>query len=431
MQRRNAGKVLVVYTLEPWDHALTYLRYRAPAEMLGWKVLNGRTGEVVHFDLIRESDLVLIQRVFPHWRAAYQRVVEEARSLRKPVIYEIDDLLIALPSDHPCVDWYRPALEDILIGSMQADRVVVSSKSLRQIFSIFNQDTQLWPAYLPDNMWRLREIKPSNGKSLRIGYMGGITHVPDLDSIVPVLNRLVEEWNDRIELHFWGCKPSGQLKGNVFVHYIEEKIDYREFIATFSEAQADIWIAPLQDSIFNRCKSSIKYWEYAAVGGAGVFSNLEPYREIVESEQNGFLAADRQDWYAILTRLITDSALRSSIARNAGKTLERYGRMSLHLKEWEEIYTTARSKADLIHPRSPIQEAFLRFAEQLRERSEEKEGVIRRLGGELESQKQHIQQLELRSRYLDAVLNSRSWRLIQSVGKIRRLLFGWPEVSRD
>lgn len=425
MSQKNNKKVLVVYTLEPWDHALTYLRYRAPAEFLGWDVIKGREDGLVYTDPIREADFVLIQRVFPHWRDSFLKVIEEARSFQKPVLYEIDDLLIALPSDHPCVDWYRPVLEDCLLGMMAADRVVVSSELLRRIFSIFNHDIKLWPSFLPDNLWKLpTEAKPSDGKHLRIGYMGGRTHVPDLDSIAPVLNRLVDEWGDKIEFHFWGCKPSKPIDGNVVVHYLEEKIDYREFIATFSEARADIWLAPLQDSLFNRSKSSIKYWEYAAVGGVGVFSNLEPYQQVVRNKQNGFLASDHQDWYVILTTLITDTSLRSSIGAMVSRTLAENGRMSLHVREWEEIYTTTRVKKDRTDSQMMTEKALLRFAEQLRERSEEKDETIRKLSQDIDRYKSYIQHLELRSQHLDAILSSRSWRLIQFIGKIRNFLFG-------
>lgn len=421
---KDNKKTIVVYTLEPWNHALTYLRYRAPAECLGWEVIQGREEGVVHIDPIREADIVLIQRVFPHWREPYRKVLEEARSRQKPVIYEIDDLLIALPSEHPCVEWYLPALEDILLGAIEADRVVVSSELLLEIFSIFNSDIKLWPAYLPDTHWKLGDTDTATENRVRIGYMGGRTHIPDLDSISPVLNRIGEEWGDKVEFHFWGCKPSEEIIGNVIVHYLEEKIDYREFSAEFSQAQADIWLAPLQDSIFNRCKSSIKYWEYAAVGGVGIFSNLEPYQRVIKNGQNGFLASHQLEWFDALSKLVANPALRAVIAREAKKTLEKHGRLSLHLGEWKEIYTTARSKKQLANPQSSLERTLRRFAEQLRDRSEKKEETIRELNEEINKCNSYAQQLELRSQHLDAILNSRSWRLIQLIGKIRGFLSG-------
>ncbi|PWH19374.1 MAG: hypothetical protein DDG59_03205 [Anaerolineae bacterium] len=415
-------KVLVVYTLEPWDHALTHLRFRSPAQLLGWEVIQGREGSNVQDEFVREADFVIIQRVFPHWRDSYQKVIEKARSYQKPIIYEIDDLLIALPPDHPCVDWYRPALEDILIGIMDADRVVVSSELLRQIFSIFNHDIKVWPAFLPDSLWKFAEgqKKRANGNRVRIGYMGGMTHIPDLDFIYPVLNKITDDWGDEVEFHFWGCKPSQSLNGHVYIHYLDEKIDYREFIGEFSKAQADIWLAPLQDTIFNRCKSSIKYWEYAAVGGAGVFSDLEPYRSVVRNGDNGFLVSDQRDWYKALTKLIADTALRTSISIAAHETLSTYGWMRLHLSEWEVIYTTTNHKYHHVtNAQDPEIKALRRFAEQLRERSRQKDEYISALREDIHRIQGYLQQLEVRSQHLDAILNSRSWRLIQLIGKIR------------
>ena len=412
--QESETKVLVVYTLEPWNHALTYLRYRAPAEALGWKVVAGRDNESVSVELVKEADCILIQRVFPHWREPYQQIVEAAQRYRKPLIYEIDDLLIALPPEHPCVEWYRPVLEDILRGVMDADRVVVSSKLLKQIFSTFNADIQIWPAYLPDTIWTIPEARSCDSQVVRIGYMGGITHTPDLDSLSQTLQRILDEWGDKVEIHLWGCKPSHELDGQVFIHYLEEKIDYREFVETFSKAQADIWLAPLTDSIFNRCKSSIKYWEYAAVGGAGIFSDLEPYQAVVKNGETGYLAKNTEDWYVLLSKLISDSDIRASIAEQAQNHLMNKGRMSLNLEKWKQIYSIGQPKAKIVEHSTPFQQAFSRFAQQLIERSVENELVIH-------NQQKYIEQLESRNRDLDAILNSRSWRLVQWIGKLRRL----------
>ncbi len=413
-------KKIVVYTLDPWDHALTHLRFRAPAEQLGWHLLQGREGNSVDLDSIREADIVLVQRMMPHWYEVYRQIVEAARFYQKPLIYEIDDLLIAIPPSHPYVEWYRPGLEYILLAIIEADRVVVSSNLLADIFCEFNPDIKVWPAYLPDLMWRPKEQLYSPANVVRIGYMGGSTHTPDLDIIAPVLQKILNEWGDQVELNLWGCKPSEVLNGNVVIHYLEEKINYGDFADYFSQVQADIWLAPLQDSIFNRCKSSIKYWEYAAVGGVGVFSDLEPYQRVVSDQEDGFLANNNEDWYNILANLIRNPSLRQSVTLKARNKLEEYGWMSFHLDEWRQIYTNIKTHKDPIKNCSPQRQTFYRFAQQLHERSTETEQIIQSLNEELQRKQNYLEQLEQRSQHLDAILNSRSWRLIQWMGKLRR-----------
>lgn len=416
MLAKNKEKTIVVYTLEPWDHSLAYLRYRAPAEQLGWRLLQGREGSTVNLDYIREADIVLIQRVFPHWYEHYQKIIENVRMLQKPLLYEIDDLLIALPPEHPFLNSYTPTLEYILLGMMDADRVIVSSQLLAKIFAPFHDDIKVWPAYLPDSIWQPKRIQISSHDVVRVGYMGGMTHMPDLDMIAPVIQKLLDEYGNQIELHLWGCKPSIELNGNVIVHYLEEKINYLEFVDDFSSAQVDIWLGPLQDTIFNRCKSSIKYWEYAAVGGTGVFSDLEPYLSVVENQKDGFLVKTQEDWYRTIMHLISNPNLRDSTSKRARLKLERQGKMSDHLQEWEQIYlTVCRNDNQFEH--SSIREALYRFIEQICKRTAEKEKDIQKLTGEIYF---YTQQLDLKDQQLNAILNSRSWRLVEAIGKVRQ-----------
>ncbi len=74
MNSGNNRKTIVIYSFDPWDHALAYQRYRAPAEKLGWNILRGWQDGQCHFDFIKKSDYVLIQRTFP---ASYKNVPED------------------------------------------------------------------------------------------------------------------------------------------------------------------------------------------------------------------------------------------------------------------------------------------------------------------------------------------------------------------
>jgi hypothetical protein len=407
----NSKLTIAVYSLDPWDHSLSYLRYRSPAEQLGWTVLYGRDGDLINIEIIQEADIVLIQRIFPYWFESYQNVIDTAHKYKKPIVYDIDDLLIALPPEHPYVDVYRPTIQYIIMAIIDADLVIVSSNLLAQILSPFNNYIMIWPSYLPDSIWPNLPLRKLDKDHIRIGYMGGMTHKPDLDEIAPILQKLLDKWGKRIELHFWGCIPSMELNGSISTHFLDEKINYKEFIQYFSKDRADIWLAPLKFSIFNRCKSQIKFWEYAAMGGAGVFSKIEPYEMVVKHGENGYLAQNQMDWYDIISRLINNSDLLNQATLKARHTLNNYGKMSLHLNEWERIYTTVKIKkfSETYQNISFFQQAFYRFSEELIEYSN--------------IQKRYILQLEQKSEQLDAILESRSWRFVQRLGKLRSLLF--------
>jgi glycosyltransferase involved in cell wall biosynthesis len=116
----------------------------------------------------------------------------------------------------------------------------------------------------------------------------------------------------------------------------ERFVSYAEFAAYFAHQSADILIAPLLDNSFNRCKSSIKFLEYAWLGIPGVYSRLEPYESVVQHGQNGFLAATLEEWEARLTELVSDGALRQRLGRAAQATVQQQWLLSNHGEYWAE-----------------------------------------------------------------------------------------------
>ncbi len=79
----------------------------------------------------------------------------------------------------------------------------------------------------------------------------------------------------------------------------------------------DIGHAPLLPNNFNRCKSTIKYYEYAMVGAAGVYSALEPYEDVVDGVTGLVVEPDEHCWLDAIDRLIGSVDTRRQISHNA------------------------------------------------------------------------------------------------------------------
>jgi processive 1,2-diacylglycerol beta-glucosyltransferase len=363
---------LVAYNTGPQEQALDMLRYRAAAQALGWKVIPGQErGDTIFPERVREADVVLIQRDFPRFFPACRRVLKEARQAGKPVLYDLDDLLIALPPNHPNRRDYEDALGGILYTILTVDQVIVSSPLLREILLPFQPRTSVWPTVLPDAIWTVKPPQLSKQESpLKIGYMGGTSHVPDLALIISPLQQVMETIDRSVELHFWGCPPPDELKSYAPVYH--PGLDkYADFAAMFSAtAQADIWLAPLSDGLFNRCKSPIKCWEYSAVGGVGVYSDIDPYRAVVRYGENGFLADTPEAWVTAITQLAADPALRFQMAQNAQQKLQTDGLLSVHLQAWQNLYTASYSSKSAVPPPVPLAQTMLRFSEQVQQRAD-------------------------------------------------------------
>jgi len=343
--RRATARQVVLFVADSWEHVCPVIRVLAPAREAGVTVLKGNELEDgnlrVFPERVAEGDVVIIQRDFPAYEDAYEKVMVEARAHGKPVVYELDDLLFQLPDVHPDLSRYARTRFPIMRAVLEADAVMAPTPTLCEYLRDFNPNTWLHPNYLVDASWTLRApTEPRNGTAERpvvVGYMGGHSHSPDLAMVAPVLGRLLEKYKQGIGLRFWGVAPPAELSvwPNVEAIY-PGLVDYEEFATYFGRQECDIFIAPLLDSMFNRCKSPLKFLEYSTLGVPGVYSRIPPYEGVVKHAENGFLASTEHEWETLLSRLIEDAELRSRVGEQAQLTVRRDWLLSEHGQEWAE-----------------------------------------------------------------------------------------------
>jgi glycosyltransferase involved in cell wall biosynthesis len=90
-------------------------------------------------------------------------------------------------------------------------------------------------------------------------------------------------------------------------------------------ADTDISIAPLENTIFNDCKSNIKFLEAAVLGVVSICSPCDNFRDVVRHGVNGLLADSDGAWEDALLALADDAALRQRLGEAARQTaLDRY-----------------------------------------------------------------------------------------------------------
>ncbi len=195
---------LVVYDADQWGSACPVLRVAGPAQVAGLDVVRGNTwseGVLRGYstEAVSSAQVVVVQRDFPRYEQAYAAVMAEARANRKPLLYELDDLLLEVPPDHPSYGYYSEARAAILAAVAEADVVTTSTPALADYLMAVNPRVRVLPNYLNDRLWRLRPPRPPAGDGpVVIGYVGGHTHAADLAQIGPVLSRLVQKYGDHV-----------------------------------------------------------------------------------------------------------------------------------------------------------------------------------------------------------------------------------------
>ncbi len=114
--------------------------------------------------------------------------------------------------------------------------------------------------------------------------------------------------------------------------------NYPAFAQYFQTQEADIVIAPLVDNVFNAAKSPLKFFEYSSIGAPGVYSNPDPYQQVITHGENGLLASTLEQWLSYLEALSQDADLRHQMAIKAQQTIQDQWLLSHNLDRWKNFY---------------------------------------------------------------------------------------------
>jgi len=401
--------------------AMGYLRIVAPYTNADYEIIPGIENNEIKIHPIEFSDIVIIQRNFPNNFSKYTQVIENARYYQKPVIFDIDDLFFFLPENHPdrLNHTYTSSLLPIFQAIMEANFITVTTPRLKQALDQLNPNIEVLPNYLDDNIWKLRNpvLDKINSQNIVIGYMGTNSHQADLLYILPVLQDLMSTYPNRVKFRFWGVKPPEDFLSNPNVEWIPfYSMNYQQFVQFFQTQQVDIFISPLLNNEFNKCKSPLKFLEYSSLGIPGVYSSIEPYSNIIENRTTGLLAQSLEDWKECLVELIEKPDFRFELAQNAQVFLKNNWLLSGNTQIIENILHTVTSSSKIENQNTlevinSINKQNLDFLDHLKK-------IIFVNDQKIDQLEKENQQMidEILTYYL-----SKSWQFTRPLRKIRRL----------
>jgi glycosyltransferase involved in cell wall biosynthesis len=415
------------------EESLAYLRLIGPLRKAGIGIVKGIRDEQVIVDRVSEGDIVVILREFPRRFGDFKRIIETAHKTGKPVVFDLDDLLFFLPENHPDrqAQNFVSSLLPMFQAMTESDIITVSTPRLKNVLGRYHDNVIVLPNYFDDDIWHLKPPVPkkSGNEMISIGYMGGYSHKPDLEYIAPVLRNLIERYSQRLHFHFWGIEPPEEIRSlpqvttTLSYHY-----SYIDFANYFQTQSADIFLSPLVDNLFNRCKSPIKFFEYSALGAPGVFSDLETYQEVITHGKNGLLASSLDEWSDCIIQLIEDEELRFRLATNAQATIQAGWLLSQNSFRWQETYRdiakpsfrTARdSKEDIVESINyQLVEMFTKKEAEIKDLSRK----VQALNGQVAERERLIDEITYEKAQAEAeavqYALSTSWRITRPLRKI-------------
>lgn len=333
-------ETLVYYRAYDEAYGIEHLRITAPYHAAGIKLISGEVEGIADPQRVLLGDAVIFQREFPQNTELYDNIVAIARQNYKPIIYELDDLLFDLPETHhhKLEGAYLNALLPMLSAIVEADLITVPTSALKEALAEFNSNIQVLPNYLDDSIWQLHEPKVKENFPLTIGFMGSNSHTPDLDTIAPVIKSLLSKYEGKLKFKVLGTPLPNSLKKTEGVEWQASPSNvYVDFVKLFQTQKFDIFVAPLDENLFNANKSNLKFLEYTALGVPAVYSAIRPYNDTISHGVDGFLAKTETEWQECLEKIINNPGLRLNMAKAAQDKVRNHFLLSQKIRSWDDI----------------------------------------------------------------------------------------------
>ncbi len=407
-------------------------RVYSPLKQAGVEVIQGFRDNVLDLARIQDVQLVLFQRGFSRSFGDYQAMMKQARQAGIPVILDLDDDMLALPSNHPdrISTVFAGSLVALLCAILEVDAITVTTPTLKEAIEPYNPNVFVLPNYLDAGIWDFRPpAQAGTPDPVRLLFMGTPTHGPDLEMITDALIKVARRHGDHINFLFFGLEPPAKLARAARTRYLPliDSYEYQPFVREMQSLEADIAIAPLADNPFNRSKSAIKYFEYSAMGLPGIYSRIEPYATVIQDGVTGFLADDVGAWEEKINLLVEDRSIRQKIATLAQEDVRQNWLIGNHAGGWLAAYDQIMAKGKRQpHDPHPFQDVLNSIAVQLEEGETKNNSDIAGLKSQVQLLSQQNQALSdaLDTSRLETIqiALSTSWRITRPLRKLGRFL---------
>jgi hypothetical protein len=245
-----------------------------------------------------------------------------AKAARIPVIFHIDDDLLAVPpslGEAKFKAYNKPERLSALRNNIEgSDLLYVSTSELGRRFQEHKLRTpiavgDIYCSIAREDVGEL--LPPASGPV--VGYMGTAGHSADLAMVLPAICHVMERIPTLQFEVFGTVQMPGELgRFGRRVRHLPPVAEYRSFIARLRSLGWWIGLAPLEDNAFNRCKADTKWVEYSAAGMAVIASDLPVYHAAC-SGGAGLLAGPSAEWVDALHELVLRPDRRAQLVERA------------------------------------------------------------------------------------------------------------------
>jgi len=280
-----------------------------------------------------EADIYVLQGTIDKDGLALLYEYQQERG--KKIVIDADDFPELNPDNpHQIEHDLTDALPVITRMLEVADLVTTTTQHLAYRLRDLNNNVKVLPNLMDLERWDLPK-RHNTSPFIRIGWAGSITHLDDLKLLVTPLTRICREF-PHVQLIFVGDLRARSLFPDCQVE-VMAGVAFEQWPAKLNTLALDIGLAPLRDTPFNRCKSNIKWLEYAIAQVPGIFSPMV-YQYSGFEPKFGHIAYNDEQWYQAIKMLIQFPQLRAEAADSSYQLVKHKFDLGRGIHKWEDAY---------------------------------------------------------------------------------------------
>ena len=302
-----------------------------------------------------ENDILFLNYTTNAWSFAIMGML--ARKNKRKIVMDVDDALWDVLPDNTAYRVYEKGSGGITNFTAMCNEVDYMTTTCSYLKNVIVHHTlkrhekiKVLPNYIDFDLYSHRSPF-RDAFNIQLLHFGSSSHFKDLQS---------EEFNKGVDMIFkeypnvtlktvgalipgyktrWGARYNHGFGDVDLYKWVREKFPI------FMD-ESDIIVAPLNDNVYNRSKSNIKFLESSSAKKPGCWQEIRQYREVVEDGKNGFLCGTAEKWYESIKKLIEDKELRRKMGEEAFKTTERDWQMKNNVVNYAQFFKSVVSPLD-------------------------------------------------------------------------------------
>lgn len=161
------------------------------------------------------------------------------------------------------------------------------------------------------------KVYPEKVDKLTFGWIGSVNNYPQLDLLIPTLNKLSSDYSFRL-LVIGGKEYNPQVNFDLVYKPWTLKDEIQNLYLI------DVGLMPLEENAQTKGKGGFKLLQYMGLGIVSVASAVSINEEILDCEECGFLARSKEEWEKILSEILKQKIDLSTYGANARKRIEKH-----------------------------------------------------------------------------------------------------------